>query len=117
VERRVIDRYGGLAWFVDGARNVFEVTCSFLVVQDFQDVRGGLIAGEIAWHGIFHSDRAAGIEPGDAYMKLVDGRTGHILITDVSFDAGRGLIEGSFVGSGDAPEPLARVKARMLASR
>jgi hypothetical protein len=95
----VTDSYAGPATIVTDAR-ALEVTCRYSVSADYPDGFDGP-PGFVSWRGQFSAN--ASIEPGEASIRLPDGREGQILLSRVTIGVMVGTFEGAFVGNGAPP--------------
>lgn len=99
---RTIDQYDGPATFSLADNSTVDVECSYAVRQEYIQAGTELIEGLYGWMGSFVSD--AHVDTGFAMISLPDGRTGEIVVNQVSIRMGVGAgISGRFSGNGAAP--------------
>jgi hypothetical protein len=101
--RKVTDSYDGPASFLTdaGAGEFTAVTCHYTVSVDYPTGFDGP-EGLVSWKGQFAAKGS--IEPGEASIRLPDGREGQILVSRVTIGVTAGTFEGAFVGNGPPPQ-------------
>jgi hypothetical protein len=99
---RTIDNYDGPATFTLENGSAVDVSCTYTVQQDYIQAGAELIEGLIGWAGFFVSD--VHVDAGFGTITLPDGRSGEIVVNQVTIRMGVGAgVTGRFSGNGAAP--------------
>jgi hypothetical protein len=97
--RKVTDSYAGPASILTAA-GVVGITCQYSVSVDYPAGFDGP-TGLVSWKGQFSAKGS--IEPGEASLRLPDGREGQILVSRVTIGVTAGTFEGALVGKSAPP--------------